>query len=362
MVKNILKRTLATVMVVLILLTSAPLGGFVGMDWSWFDLKTEAVSGVPDDAVEFNGHYYKIIPGNYSWSEASIICESAGGHLATITSAEEQQVIENLLAEYGYGNTFWLGAANSSGTFQWINGDPWNYSKWSSNQPDNINNKQSCLRIYGLYDYFGEWDDYFDCTDGMNGAICEWDSSSRKVFVAKFEDFTYTVIINGTEQWISKIKLDGKTYPVKENLLPLSFADNVGSEVVVTTEDDTVVSCFPKSQKTNYLAGHFISGNSIKYKNKKYNCEEVTMYLTLSNCIMNDFVDQKEDLRNLNDFDIVLSSINLTSDNPELINFSGKDSITINDCSGTIIPLFENVKATLVANVNQKHKIDKNNT
>jgi len=50
----------------------------------------------PEDAVEFNGHYYKAFEEKMLWTEAKAYCESLGGHLATITSAEENDFIFSL--------------------------------------------------------------------------------------------------------------------------------------------------------------------------------------------------------------------------------------------------------------------------
>ena len=36
---------------------------------------------VPEDAYEFNGHYYKVYDESVTWSEAKAACEELGGHL-----------------------------------------------------------------------------------------------------------------------------------------------------------------------------------------------------------------------------------------------------------------------------------------
>lgn len=50
-------------------------------------------SSIPDDAVMFNGSNYKIFDDIMTWYEANEFAESLGGHLATITSNEEQQFL-----------------------------------------------------------------------------------------------------------------------------------------------------------------------------------------------------------------------------------------------------------------------------
>jgi len=43
------------------------------------------------EEFSFNGHRYRFVPGSLSWDEAKAKAEAMGGHLATITSKEEDQ-------------------------------------------------------------------------------------------------------------------------------------------------------------------------------------------------------------------------------------------------------------------------------
>ena len=54
------------------------------------------LSAGDDDTSSFNGQKYQIIEGRMTWTEAEAYCEGKGGHLATITSKEEQEYILNL--------------------------------------------------------------------------------------------------------------------------------------------------------------------------------------------------------------------------------------------------------------------------
>lgn len=87
--KNILKRTLATFLVVLMVLTAAPLQGFVGMEWDWlkidlpefniespFSMKAEAVSAklTAEEAVDIfmsKSSKWKIDPDDYMYGDAT---------------------------------------------------------------------------------------------------------------------------------------------------------------------------------------------------------------------------------------------------------------------------------------------------
>ncbi len=103
-----------------------------------------------------NGHYYdKItVPGSITWDAAKAEAEQKTldvngvhyiGHLVTITSAEEQQFIDNNLY---YLMGYWTGAykpdhtypdSNHTDGWQWVTGEPWVYTNWDTyiNQPGN---------------------------------------------------------------------------------------------------------------------------------------------------------------------------------------------------------------------------------
>lgn len=137
---------------------------------------------IPDDAVEFNGHYYKVfLDVNVTWNTAKTRCEEMGGHLAVITSREEQSFLESFLPKTAI-RSFYLGGYKNGDSWQWINGEEWNYSNWRSGQPDNYGYNQTILRmVYAdRYGWYFTWDDipnsgdqeYNDCY------ICEWDGDS----------------------------------------------------------------------------------------------------------------------------------------------------------------------------------------
>ena len=58
-------------------------------------------------ATDFRGHHYLFVPQCLTWEGAKAACEKLGGHLLTITSAEENDFISSL---FPYGSWFWIGA------------------------------------------------------------------------------------------------------------------------------------------------------------------------------------------------------------------------------------------------------------
>src|SRR5690606_32117280 len=70
-----------------------------------------------------NGHYYKFVAASgIDWADAKAAAEGMGGHLATATSAEENDFIGTQVIG---GKRAWLGASDEAteGTFAWVTGE-----------------------------------------------------------------------------------------------------------------------------------------------------------------------------------------------------------------------------------------------
>lgn len=117
-------------------------------------------------------HEYALYDDAVSWKDAEYLCEQNGGHLVTITSAEENEHIKLLMAN-GNGVYYCIGATdeNQEGTFRWITGEPWSYSKWDDREPNNYGGNYGI--IYSTDAHAGYWDDIWDWICRGRGFICE---------------------------------------------------------------------------------------------------------------------------------------------------------------------------------------------
>ena len=95
-------------------------------------------------AVGGNDHWYMCFrfANSTPWSVAQSIAQSWGGHLATITSAEENQFVYDVsISQNGwrFGNQWggpYLGARkNSSNQFEWVTGEAFTYASWLPGEP-----------------------------------------------------------------------------------------------------------------------------------------------------------------------------------------------------------------------------------
>jgi len=84
----------------------------------------------------FGGHTYQVIDASLNAEDAQKYCEKLGGHLVTITSAEEQTFVESLLKKGGSRNQYWIGGKFVKDTFTWITGEKVSYTHWDWNEPN----------------------------------------------------------------------------------------------------------------------------------------------------------------------------------------------------------------------------------
>ena len=139
--------------------------GFI-CEWDAWE-KTSEVS-ISKDAVLFNNHYYKFFTLDYDWETAAYYCENLGGHLTTISSAEENKFVNEL----SQSQNIWLGGTDMSneGVFEWLTGETFFYTNWSSGEPNDGNSSgQDYIQMYAN----GMWDDVEN--KETKKFVCEWD-------------------------------------------------------------------------------------------------------------------------------------------------------------------------------------------
>lgn len=133
-----------------------------------------------DDAFEYNGHYYKIYNNCNTWEEALRYCETLGGHLATITSAEENDALFNYIKASGYDNAYFgFTDKDNEGEWKWVTGEVVDYTNWSLGEPNNDGNGEENYAEFYYKFTDGTWNDgNFNngTTNDSCNFICEWDN------------------------------------------------------------------------------------------------------------------------------------------------------------------------------------------
>ena len=140
-----------------------------------------------------NGHYYNVIfAPSITWEDAKDAAQSLSysgmnGHLATITSPDENEFIITNIAD---DNCWWLGgyqpddtsdSMEPDGNWHWVTEEKWDYTNWPIDRPDNAWSGQNCLALWSGKN----WDDAsIDDPSHIRGYIVEYEE--QRLPVANF--------------------------------------------------------------------------------------------------------------------------------------------------------------------------------
>lgn len=150
------------------------------------ELRRKALSNAKSATDPETGHVYSLMPYGMSWSAARSYARSLGeGYdLATMdgSSANEQNLIENLVEEYDYA--CWLGGSCTGGTWQWVNGAEISTSdaRWDTGEPSGKTSSGSTENYLGIYanstqtSYatINKWNDFKPSSSTIKGFVIEY--------------------------------------------------------------------------------------------------------------------------------------------------------------------------------------------
>jgi hypothetical protein len=157
-----------------------------------------------------NSHWYQtaITDQPISWVGAYKAAESAGGHLATLHSASENQLVFELSVQNAGAWSCesdcwgpWLGAfqdflssdySEPNGGWRWVTNEPWNFAAWATWLPNNAEGTQHYLHYYGDPYVINPvapgptWDDAPLQSSAIRSYMIEWDSDCNNDGVVDF--------------------------------------------------------------------------------------------------------------------------------------------------------------------------------
>lgn len=139
---------------------------------------------LPDDAVEYNGHYYYLYSDICdTWEEAKTYCESVGGYLAIIDDDAENTFLYDLMKQAGHKNAYFgLSDCETEGVWKYVDGSDPEYTNWSNGEPNN----ERGVEHYAMFYYKSpeyQWNDgdfNHGTTNDNANFFCEWGSVVRE--------------------------------------------------------------------------------------------------------------------------------------------------------------------------------------
>ena len=132
-----------------------------------------------------NGHTYDLVTGStqLNWDQARVLAEGMGGHLATLTSVEENDFVASLVSAQGIGDIqrYWLGgyqtdpggAGEPLGSWTWVTGEAWAFTNWIVGEPNDGEGRGQDYLHYWISP--GLWDDMDYVAVEMNSYVIEYD-------------------------------------------------------------------------------------------------------------------------------------------------------------------------------------------
>ena len=125
-----------------------------------------------------NGHWYQGRTTRVNWQSASDQATAVGGHLATCTSAAENQFVRMIRdSQCLYGGA-WIGMRSFSpplqpiGDWRWVTGEPVSWSNWYPGEPNGADQSGAVARVVELCCYGDRWGDWNE--DFLLPFVIEW--------------------------------------------------------------------------------------------------------------------------------------------------------------------------------------------
>lgn len=224
-----MKRTLkglTVALLIMMLLTSLTVPALAGNE------EGTKVNGVLEGAVEFNGNYYKLINIKLKWESAKKYCEGVGGHLATITSEEENEFCRSLWMAAKTDNC-WLGATDGEieGVWQWITGETWSFTNWMPGEPNGGTGANYLQFLKGSNN--SGWDDKVPASEPF---LCEWEKEDLQ---SVRNDYGYVTSPN--EIYNNALYFNGNMYKAFDYGMTydeaVSYCDKLGGHLAIVTSE-----------------------------------------------------------------------------------------------------------------------------
>jgi uncharacterized protein DUF642/fibronectin type III domain protein/lectin-like protein len=128
-----------------------------------------------------NGHWYQLVrvPGQINWPDArdaaaALYFAGYRGHLATVTSADEQQFINTNVTDNSGLESVWLGGYQEPDRgWRWVTSEPFQFTNWHAGEPNDSPHDSLALELAVIWG--GQWDDRLAPLAVISGYVVEYE-------------------------------------------------------------------------------------------------------------------------------------------------------------------------------------------
>ncbi|XP_028447342.1 galactose-specific lectin nattectin-like [Perca flavescens] len=111
-------------------------------------LLTAGAASCPSGWTQLGSRCFAFYNQAKTWADAEFLCRGAGGHLASIRSAEEHAFLKNYINQVtGTQKTSWIGGTDAVQLFTWLWTDRshFTYKSWNAGEPNNYGGAEFCI-------------------------------------------------------------------------------------------------------------------------------------------------------------------------------------------------------------------------
>ena len=216
--------------------------------------KKDKIAATIPDAIEFNGHWYKVIWDDTikDWKSAVQYCRDQNGYLATITTQEENDFLYSYITQEGYSNAYFgLSNEESEGTWIWENGEEVTYTNWHSGEPNTDSSSENYAMFYYQYSD-GTWNDG-SFKEFEKPFICEWEDADS---IPKTTTEEKNVSLSGERDIVLVLDVSGsmggtpieETRKASENFINTILDEDANIGLVTYNSSASKVSDFSRNK------------------------------------------------------------------------------------------------------------------
>jgi len=177
--------------------------------------------------VSWKEDHYLVVRKRVTWQVAKAQCARLGGHLITITTADEQAFVDKEFVKHFVGQKapeIWIGATDErvEGRWRWITGENWAYQHWLPREPNDKNKREDHAEITKFGDRIG-WNDHE--TGLPRWFMCEWNKRPLRFTLERLRELISIVapgiLQSGTVDYEMRL---GKQASYTRRGVPLHYA------------------------------------------------------------------------------------------------------------------------------------------
>lgn len=183
-----------------------------------------------------------------------------------------------------------------------------------------------------------------------------WTESTQPItYYGKLEKYVTTIVMNGSDVYVSEITVDGKTYDVDGDFIAEDdIKEHIGKDVVFSVKEDKVIWFDVVSNLKTSVSADIYSVGKLYYSGEKYDKENLTVTVSICNNLKEEKANAAG-LKGLDELKAYVSTVTVKTSNDDLLSFDGKDEFEVS--VNQYIPIGGSHEIELSLDVDSGYKI-----